>query len=142
MRDPSLAWINLPVNQTLYTSAMELQNACDGNTFGPYCEDRAHSTEDHNLQTLWTFLAALSNKQGRREFVRILGYGAEGSTSKESRTSVTSNEVTQLTNIMSSMNSSLPRKGLRVKGVDGSPTNVIEQLSGSFLSQECPEGAQ
>ncbi|KAK6749449.1 hypothetical protein RB195_001824 [Necator americanus] len=100
----------LPVNQTLYTSAMELQNACDGNTFGPYCEDRAHSTEDHNLQTLWTFLAALSNKQGRREFVRILGYGAEGSTSKESRTSVTSNEVTQLTNIMSSMNSSLPRQ--------------------------------
>ncbi|CAJ0601459.1 unnamed protein product [Cylicocyclus nassatus] len=103
----------LPVDEAVYQSAMELQNACDSNTLGSYCEDRAHATEDRNLQTLWTFLAALSNKQGRREFVRILGYGSEDAVSKQSRvsqTSVTSNEVTQLTNIMSSVNCSSPRQ--------------------------------
>ncbi|VDM82754.1 unnamed protein product [Strongylus vulgaris] len=101
------------MDEAVYQSAMELQNACDANTLGSYCEDRAHATEDRNLQTLWTFLAALSNKQGRREYVRILGYGAEDSVSKESRvsqTSVTSNEVTHLTNIMSSANCSSPRQ--------------------------------
>ncbi|VDO79795.1 unnamed protein product [Heligmosomoides polygyrus] len=63
-------------------------------------------------KVLWTFLAALSNKQGRREFVRILGFGGNEARSKDSRasrTSVTSNEVTQLTNIMSSLNNSSPR---------------------------------
>ncbi|EYC09588.1 hypothetical protein Y032_0059g2952 [Ancylostoma ceylanicum] len=116
----------LPVNEALYESAMELQNACDANTLGSYCEDRAHATEDRNLQTLWTFLAALSNKQGRREFVRILGYGSEDTTSKESRvsrTSVTSNEVTQLTNIMSSMNSSSPRQNGNESMSDDDSTN-------------------
>ncbi|KAL6740786.1 hypothetical protein Aduo_014106 [Ancylostoma duodenale] len=116
----------LPINEALYESAMELQNACDGNTLGSYCEDRAHATEDRNLQTLWTFLAALSNKQGRREFVRILGYGAEDSTTKESRvsrTSVTSNEVTQLTNIMSSMNTSSARQNGNESMSDDDSTN-------------------
>ncbi|KAK6011875.1 hypothetical protein OSTOST_23027, partial [Ostertagia ostertagi] len=76
----------------------------------------AHGTDDRNLQILWTFLAALSNKQGRREFVRILGFGSTEDEqqritkeSRESRTSVTSNEVTQLTNIMSPVSYSSPR---------------------------------
>ncbi|KHJ88231.1 hypothetical protein OESDEN_11977, partial [Oesophagostomum dentatum] len=106
----------LPVNEAIYESAMELQNACDANALGPYCEDRAHATEDRNLQILWTFLAALSNKQGRREFVRILGYGTEDTTTKESRisrTSATSHEVTQLTDLMSSTNCSSPRQNGR-----------------------------
>ncbi|KAK5970295.1 hypothetical protein GCK32_007135 [Trichostrongylus colubriformis] len=105
----------LPVDDALYQSAIGLQNAQDSNEIGSYCEDRAHATNDRNLQILWTFLAALSNKQGRREFIRILGFGDNeqqpmSRKSRESKTSVTSNEVTQLTNIMSSMNYSSPRQ--------------------------------
>ncbi|WKY05187.1 hypothetical protein Q1695_005869 [Nippostrongylus brasiliensis] len=97
----------LPVKEELYQSAMELQNAQDANSFGSYCEDRAHATNDRNLQILWTFLAALSNKQGRQEYVKILGFGKNERMSPDtraSRRSTASHEVTQLTDLMSSMN--------------------------------------
>lgn len=123
----------LPVNEALYQSAMELQNAQDANTLGQYCEDRAHETNDRNLQVLWTFLAALSNKQGRREFVRILGFGGNEARSKDSRasrTSVTSNEVTQLTNIMSSLNNSSPRQnGERAHSVSDDESSTAEEFA-------------
>uniref|UniRef100_A0A7I4YKI2 WD_REPEATS_REGION domain-containing protein n=1 Tax=Haemonchus contortus TaxID=6289 RepID=A0A7I4YKI2_HAECO len=125
----------LPVDGALYQSAMELQNAQESNGYGSYCEDRAHGTDDRNLQVLWTFLAALSNKQGRREFVRILGFGETEQLTKESResrTSVTSNEVTQLTNIMSSVNYSSPRQN----GDEGHSESDGDSFSGEVFARQ------
>ncbi|KJH47619.1 WD domain, G-beta repeat protein [Dictyocaulus viviparus] len=101
----------LPVDEVVHQTAIELQNALDSNSFGSYCEDRAHETRDRDLQILWTLLAAVSSRQSRREYIRILGFGGEESIPKEtivSPTSTTSNEVTQLTNIMSSLNYTSP----------------------------------
>ncbi|KAE9421062.1 hypothetical protein Angca_008755, partial [Angiostrongylus cantonensis] len=110
----------LPVDQQLHDSAMELQNACDSKSLGAYCEDRAHCTEDRNLQILWTFLAAMNTKQSRREFIQILGFGNDELKSKQSRisrTSTASNEVTQLTNILSVNHSSPRQNGHDVRSV-------------------------
>ncbi|KAJ1369484.1 hypothetical protein KIN20_030959 [Parelaphostrongylus tenuis] len=103
----------LPVDQEILESAMELQDACDSKSLGAYCEDRAHDTKDRNLQVIWTFLAAVNNRQSRREFLQILGFGGDESVSKQSfvsRTSATSDEITQLTNVTSTVNSPSSRQ--------------------------------
>lgn len=58
-------------NAVNYEQALSCAEVLETNAYF----SRAHETNDRNLQVLWTFLAALSNKQGRREFVRILGFG-------------------------------------------------------------------
>ncbi|VDL69565.1 unnamed protein product [Nippostrongylus brasiliensis] len=89
---------------------------------------QAHATNDRNLQILWTFLAALSNKQGRQEYVKILGFGKNERMSPDtraSRRSTASHEVTQLTDLMSSMNYASHKDAHSVSDDDSSTADDV-----------------